>query len=315
MLERRAADAADGLLRRLLNNALRAASVRYVLQFGSLEADADPLQAQTLVDEFIADVEDLRGYDPAPAIQSLVRQAGGRGVVWGRGGSPPGTSVDTVTSDAADRVVSEIPAGVDRALDTAQLLAQSTPVSSWDDVVRFHAAASKAVLDVDRAVSTATYTAFNDAVHQVAQAAGAKVLWIAEPDACVVCLALSGRLADPTTGRWFDEEATFGRPGSAPAVWPPGQPLKRPPRHPNCRCMTQVWWGDARGPDAFDLPAALRREARRSILLGRARPTESAPARLDAAARLLALGSGLPKSVEARARRAVKTGRFINRGR
>lgn len=314
-LERRAAEAASGYLRRLLNNELRTLATQYVLQFGGLDRPADPYRAQTLIDEFVLGIEDLRGYDPAPALQPFVDEAADRGVVWATRGAPGPVLPDGFQdSHEVQRILDEIPANVSTAIDDAQRLARSTRINTWSDAVRLTGKATQAVASVDRSAATVVSTALNDAVSQVATQSGARILWVAEPNACVVCLKLSGHLADPATGRWFDETATFGKPGSAPDVWPPGEPLRSPPRHPHCRCVTQPWWGAAPGtPGVVDLPAALQREAKRSVLLGRALPTESNNVRIDAADRLLRLGSGLPKTVEVRSRHAVKTGRFSNR--
>lgn len=314
-LERRAQEQASGFLRRLLRSSFRTLTNQYVIQFGSLDAVSDPLRMEPLIADFVADLQDLRGYDPSPVIESFADTAQRAGVVWAARGAPgPVFSDEFERPLEVERILSEIPGNVSAAIDQTERLAQTVPVSSWSDVVTLYGKANQAATSVDRSAATAVSTAMNDAVGQVARAHGARVLWVAEPNACVVCLKLSGHLADPATGQWFDEDATFGRPGSAPDVWPPGQPLMRPPRHPHCRCVTQTWWGDVRG-DVYDLPAALRREARRSVLLGRALPTESHAVRIDAADRLLRLGSGLPRTVEDRARRAVQTGRFSHRTR
>jgi len=316
-LERRAQDVASGFLRRLIRNSFRTLVNQYVIQFGSLDAAPDPLRIEPLIADFTADLEDLRGYDPVSALRPFVEEARDRGVVWGQRAAPsaPLRPFDVQPSPEVERILYEIPDNVSAVIDQTQRLAQAVPVTSWSDVVTLVGKAGQAATSVDRSAATAVSTALNDAVDQVARAHGARVLWVAEPNACVVCLALSGRLADPATGQWFDEEATFGRPGSAPAVWPPGEPLQRPPRHPHCRCVCQTWWGDVRGDSTFDLPAALRREARRSVLLGRSLPTESHAVRIDAADRLLRQGAELPVSVQARARRAVQTGRFSHRTR
>ena len=60
-----------------------------------------------------------------------------------------------------------------------------------------------------------------------------RLVWIAERDACLTCLALAGHVSDPNSGIGFDEDASFS-PHGAPPVWPPGMPLLAPPRHPNC---------------------------------------------------------------------------------
>lgn len=191
-----------------------------------------------------------------------------------------------------------------KALTTAETPAQARAAI---------AVAERAPNALETATGWAVNRASDDSVRAAAARQSAQTLWIAERDACVVCLALSGTLADPLTGEGFDEEATFGAPGSAMPVWPPGQPLLAPPRHPHCRCHIVVWLGTA--PGRPDLPETLRREALRSILRGFSRPSESHRVRVAAAERLLRGGQAahLPKSVRAYAASAVLAGRFPTR--
>lgn len=138
---------------------------------------------------------------------------------------------------------------------------------------------------------------------------GLRVVWVAERDACLVCLALSGHVIDPNTGAGFDEEATFGKPGSAPSVWPLGMPLMSPPRHPNCRCRLRVI-----SATQTMVPAALRREAERTVARGWSNHA-SRVSRLSAADRLVAAPNRLPMTVNERARRDVGRGEFSTRHR
>jgi len=171
--------------------------------------------------------------------------------------------------------------------------------------------ARRAVTAADTGARYLTNHVANDAVRQVAVRRGEQLLWIAERDACVVCLALAGHLADPNEGVGFDETATYG-PYHAPEIWPPGMPLMRPPRHPHCRCQVCIWLGSAPGRPSF--PERLRHEAARSILKGWSRPSESNRVRLKAAQKLLAAGGrGLPKSVREEAAHAVARGSFRSR--
>ena len=78
----------------------------------------------------------------------------------------------------------------------------------------------------------------------------------------------------------------------------------------NCRCQLIGWNGVDSGGPGLNFPDSLAREAKRSIIKGWALPSESQSARQRAAARLLTLGAGLPPTVEARARAAVRSGRF-----
>lgn len=180
------------------------------------------------------------------------------------------------------------------------------------------AAVEQALTVADRAPAALTLAAqwavnraAASSVRATAAKLGAELLWIAERDACVVCLALAGHTADPQAGDGFDEFATFG-PHRPAAPWPPGQPLLCPPRHPHCRCQIVVWLGSAAGQP--DLPASLRHEAKRSILRGYSRPSEPHTIRIAAARKLLASGSAdMPKSVRAHAAAAVLAGRFPTR--
>lgn len=329
LLERRAIEAASGPLRRRLSDIYRSTSARYVLMFGGLDQPADPVQAQQLVEHLSLDLEQLRRYDPTPALAAALGEARQAGVAYANRHLPDPVPVDSVPVDeVAQQVVADVPAAISEAVDAAQKFAETLPVTSWDDVQKVVGKASQTATGVERRTSWAVNRANSAAVRKVAAERGALLLWVAEPDACVICLALSGHTIDPTSGEGFDEEATFGKPGSAPDVYPPGEPLMGPPRHNYCRCHPEVWYGPVvpvGGPEEtslynrpgvganVDLPAALRREAKRSILYGWSVPSESSTVRLDAAARLLAKGAGLPKSVEAKAHAAVKSGKFDNR--
>jgi len=216
----------------------------------------------------------------------------------------------------------------DLALDeTARGIIESTPQAAISHLVKAAEQIERAQspLDVQQAIGEAqrsvtavnTGTTYltnhvaNDAAKQVAVRLGEKLLWIAERDACVVCLKLSGQIADPNQGLGFDEFATYG-PYEPPSVWPYGMPLMRPPRHPHCRCQVCVWLGSA--PGQPDLPERLKHEAARSVLKGWSLPSESNRVRLRAAESLLASGGrGLPRSVQEEAALAIARGRFKSR--
>lgn len=140
-------------------------------------------------------------------------------------------------------------------------------------------------------------------------AQGMRVVWVAERNACLVCLGLSGHVIDPNSGDGFDEEATFGKRGSVPAVWPFGMPLMSPPRHPNCRCRLRII-----AADNTAVPEALRREAERSVARGWS-AHDSRKARLGAAGRLVQRANRLPRTVNERAAKNVAEGRFSARHR
>ncbi len=125
-------------------------------------------------------------------------------------------------------------------------------------------------------------------------------IWRAERNACVHCLAYSGKV---DTGKGY-ASATYGK-----------KPLqsgriKRPPLHPNCRCDQIVTTQENQNA----LSTAMRREADRSILRGFSLESESNSVRIDAAKRLLNRGVKAPQSVKTYAERAIRKGEF-GRGR
>lgn len=185
-------------------------------------------------------------------------------------------------------------------------------VASSTDLANALSIATRAPDDLGLAAQWLLHHTANAATREESIRAGAKLMWQAERDACVTCLALSGHVIDAREGEGFDEDATFG-PNSPPSVWPPDEPLMGPPRHPHCRCQAVVYFGVQ--PGQPDLAASLRREAMRSILRGFSKPSEPNRIRIVAAQRLLdsARSDDMPKSVRAYAAQAVKDGRFPTR--
>lgn len=153
---------------------------------------------------------------------------------------------------------------------------------------------------LERDVATLVNAAGNAGATAVADAAGLSTVWVAETNACVECLAYSGRVAKP--GKSFPGGLTYG------ARSYNAEPVAYPPRHPNCRCTVEPL-------RATDYADALRREADRSVLRGFSLESESMRVRVEAAGRLVEKGVNAPKSVIAYARRAVKAGEFPTRGR
>ena len=151
-----------------------------------------------------------------------------------------------------------------------------------------------------RDVVTLVNHAGNAGATAVADAAGLATVWVAETNACVECLAYSGRVAKP--GKAFHGGLTYGAKSYSP------EPIPFPPRHPRCRCTVEP----LRSAEYAD---ALRREADRSVLRGFSLESESMKTRIDAADRLVTKGVDAPKSVVAFARRSIRAGEFPTRGR
>lgn len=153
---------------------------------------------------------------------------------------------------------------------------------------------------MQRDVTTLVNHAGNKGTAAVADAVGLSTVWVAETNACVECLAYSGRIAKP--GKPFPGGLTYGAKSYHP------EPVDVPPRHPRCRCTIEPLV-------SREYADALRREADRSVLRGFSLESEPMRVRVDAAERLLARGVEAPKSVKAYAARAIRAGGFGTRGR
>lgn len=151
-----------------------------------------------------------------------------------------------------------------------------------------------------RNVVTLVNRAGNEGVVASASAAKRKLVWVAETNACVHCLAYSGRTA--MAGRDWPKGLSYL------GTNPYDAPGKTPPLHPNCRCTLEVL-------ESPEYAAALRREADRSVLRGFSLESESMRVRVEAAKRLLESGVEAPKSVKAYSARHIAAGRFPTRGR
>ncbi|WP_410644510.1 hypothetical protein [Amycolatopsis sp. lyj-346] len=360
-LEDAAALAAAGPVRDALRSALSWAHVAWSKRFGKpagLRSGAD-FDAYTA--ELAARIRAVR-IDPAPVLLDFAQRARVLGVSQGliEAGAPQ-RNLENRLREETRRHIDEATAAARAKLAQAADLVEALERGSFKTINRQLAVADQAGNIVERAARTVTNDELNEGLAAAAEHVGGRLVWIAERDACVACLALSGQVVEP--GDAFDWRLTFGAKAYQPKDYnaarePVDIELERPPRHPYCRCRVSPWLGhdetaawrvthdwaeaikdaQAKGDQmavdaarraaaaavdsaAFDLPAALRREAERSILRGDALPTESENVRLAAADRLLGrIGSGktspapsgwrVPASVKARAERAVKRGRF-----
>jgi len=181
----------------------------------------------------------------------------------------------------------------------ARKLADTGPLRRYSDVTAMVAKAQQAVNQVESTARWVANRAVNEGARATAEAADAPVLWLAERDACLTCLAYAGHLAEP--GQPFPAGLSFGDSSTVT------DPIDGPPAHPNCRCRLQPWFG-TEPQFGIQLPQALQREAQRSVLMG-ASDYASRLAKLRAADRLLKTSlSGLSDTVKIRARRAVRAG-------
>lgn len=331
-LERLARTGATAPIRMQLASVFSRTAAEYVQMFGSLEAAPDPLQVMPLQRQLAVRLETIER-DYSQFLTRSAQQALEQGVdhAVSRATTAGGVvnAADFELSPEVEQAIEAVAGQVDDKLQQAAAMTVTMKISTFADLQAPMAKAYSAAAAIDQTAAWTVNRSSNDGIAAVAGRTGGKLLWIAERDACLVCLALSGHLADPATGEMFDEDATFGKPGSAPSVWPYEIPLTGPPRHPWCRCRLEIWYGvttPVGGPldsalyganaamgGGVDLPAALRREAKRSVLRGWSMPSESGKARVEAADRLLKAGSGMPKSVERAAKTAVRNGRYEDR--
>jgi hypothetical protein len=328
-LERLAADAATALQRAVLQVAFTQTAAQYATLFGSIQNAADPVRAAVLTARIVEALDQVRALDYATPLQHYSDIARVNGVNYAnrylsdRVAPESVARIDSV-GDAIGGVAQSVADVADRA---AEFIGQQE-ITGFSDLQTAMGRAAQVSNPVKSAATWAVNRSSSGGIASVAVARGGRLLWVAERDACVVCLALSGSLCDPGVGEGFDETATFGKPGSAPDIWPYGMPLMSPPRHPHCRCHPELWFGPSTpmfGPQdnavynnpliaaGVDLPAALRREAKRSVLRGWSMPSESLNQRINAADRLLAAGAGMPRTVEERAAKAVKNRKFSER--
>jgi hypothetical protein len=209
--------------------------------------------------------------------------------------------------------IADTVAEAENAASRAALIAQATSRGTPATVDRIVSVARQGANAVERTVRTLVNEQANAGVRTVATDVGARLLWVSERDACVVCQALAGHVVDP--GEQFDASATFG---THPLAWTPPGGLTGPPRHGRCRCRTSPWLGDDTAPDSF--PMVLRREAERSVLHGFALSSEPDSIRQQAASRLLTRiashhgtapsGWKVPSSVEKSTETRLRKGTF-----
>lgn len=218
----------------------------------------------------------------------------------------PTVDLDPVLSDTTTAILGSLDPDLQQQLIKAEHAIESVSGDRYSHVTDALVETQKTVTAADRATTVVVNEAANTGSDQLAEKLGAARLWIAERNACVHCLAYAGEVAP--AGGSFPVGLTFGKKPLVP--WPDPNVLPGCPLHPNCRCRTTPWLGHVEGAPGPSLPEVLKREAQRSILTGWRTETESEGARVDAAARLLRRGTTLPKSVQQRARQAVKRGRF-----
>jgi hypothetical protein len=327
-LEEAAAIAASGPVREALKPAVSWAHVEWSRLFGNPRTRQSGPAFRAFVTELARRLRAVE-IDPAAVLAEYATRARQLGIAQGFAeASAPAVLLD---DDVLSETLRHIDAAVTSAREKLALapeLVEALPRGSFKTVDRAMAPATQAANIIGRTARTVTNNELNEGLAAVAEHIGGRLVWVAERDACVTCLALSGRVVDP--GQPFNWRLTFGAKAYQPKDYDESGELvdielERPPRHPNCRCRVSPWLGhDTAGAEsvthdwagaiadaqaagdhvavaaahkaaaaaqqsaAYDLPSALRREAERSVLLGHALPSESENVRVQAADRLLA---------------------------
>lgn len=299
----------------------RAIAALWVTLVGGLLGTPTPEQARRLTDTL---ADRLRGV--SVSVSDTIRPYADRAASAGQQqaltevGLPPVSAPPAKVSSDLERVIRRADTTVRERIEAALTVLQDKPLDTWDDVTDALSIANQARAAAERAAAWAVNAAAAEAVIVEADRIGAELVWLAERDACVACLAYSGETT--TAGGSFPVGLTYGDKPVRP--WPDPDFLPGPPLHNRCRCRLMIYFGhDTKAATAalpqgwrsahVSYPAALRREADRSILRGWSLPSESERTRLRAAERLLLKGVKAPKTVKEYARRAVRRGGWPSR--
>lgn len=290
-LEQQTAEEADGGAGAALAGLLAAALAAWIAAFGTLAAAGAGAKLISLLAGLRGDVgRASRGLGPRSArmLEAALDDAARMGARHAAGFLSRATGrrhtvPDVDVAEAAVVVARGLAREVADQLELAARILHPRMVSGrgWRGVIVGLAAARRAVSLVRQSISWAIHRAVNDGAAQTAAHYGARGLWVSEPDACVICLAYAGRLAD-RDGRFPGGLSMDPHSRSSTKA-----ALEGPPAHVNCRCRLVPWMpGWDTGPGS--LPDLLRDQAWRSVAAGRGRPSESRAARRRAAQALLA---------------------------
>ncbi|MFI5473201.1 hypothetical protein ACIA6D_23545 [Streptomyces cacaoi] len=289
-LEQHTAEVADGGAGGALAELLAVALAAWITAFGTLAAAGAGAKLVSLLTGLRANIgRASHGLGPRSArvLDAALEDAAALGArhaavfltrATGRRYAVPDVGVPEAAADVARTLAREV---ADQ-LELAARLLHPRMVSGrgWRGVVVGLAAARRAVSLVRQVVSWAIHRAINGGAAQTATHYGARLLWIAEPTACVRCAAYSGHIST-TDGRFPGGLSMDPRSRD-----PQAAAIDGPPAHPRCRCRAVPWMpGWNTGPGS--LPALLQDQALRQIAAGRGRPSESHAARRRAAQALL----------------------------
>lgn len=213
--------------------------------------------------------------------------------------------VEAVLSRPLREAIAQLDGKAAAELAEAVRIAHTLPLDTYPRALTATAKATSAVHRVEATTRWVANRSITEGVTAVTEAANVARIWIAEPGACLTCLAYAGEIAE--AGEMFPAGLTFGDYSTVK------EPLDGPPAHPGCRCRSEPYLGHS--PDfGVSLPNALRREALRQVAIGRS-DYASDPAKVRAADRLIHSPIALPDIVLTRAKNAVARGGFRGTGR
>ena len=285
-----------GAARAFLTGVLPRLVTRWVRTFGSLDATLAPAEATTATLFVGVALAGLPGLVPPKRSDWAKLHRLGVDLVVATTDRPGVAGRDVLLSDP----VLDDPTAAFAAYRSWRAGAKPR-VTSWGEAAARVGAENLRINRVASTIDTAARTAAADGQETAAAGLDLSRVWISERDGCVHCLGLAGAVV--AAGGDFDATATFG---DRPLGTYKDRALSAPPRHPNCRCTVAYGTPDRLAP----LAAGLVREAERSIVRGFSLPSEGEGVRIRAADRVLTAGTGLPKSVQAYGRRAVREGEF-----
>lgn len=261
-----------------------------VILVSALMRGATPDVLRTLVRRLLSEL--------VPSARSALEVAITRGVVLGNAGKVDARTSTPLHDEVLQRVIDTSDDRAGAHLDAAIVLSTQLPMTDQADVMAVVGKAQAAVRTQRTDASWVTHRGIALGVAEVARESGLNVVWIAERNACLNCLAYAGRVVRP--GAPFPPGLTY----ADKALVQLG-PLLGPPLHPNCRCQLELT-----DLEPGDIDVALAREAARSVARGLT-DHASEPARFRAADRLVKSATTLlPKSVIDRARRNLRDGAF-----
>jgi hypothetical protein len=275
---------------------------RYVLEFGSIYArEPDPAKLSALKSWLTGELAKVDTSHVNKALKKATTQAWKHG--YESAHADLGLKVDKIPSPAVSEetyaAIKATRGEVEQRLKGAQKLVAGA--QRWGDLTYVMAKANQAATTARSHATYVTNATSNDAVMHVALSQKNVLLcWFNERDSCIHCAAYAGLTVKP--GKLFPGGLTYGDRAIRT------EPFASPPLHHWCRCHLGII-----RKDDLAVPAALKREAQRSIAKGFALPSESDKVRLKAVQKLLESDPKLPATVLNKARREIKSGIFKSR--